>query len=117
MNNVPGRAVGWVARILGLVFAVFLSLSALNSPSIAEHLVQLIPTFVVIAAVIVAWVRPGLGAILFLALSAGATVYYHGYERVDHLLAITLPLVVVTVLFFLQWLMGKQPSPPAGAAG
>ncbi|MCJ7548601.1 MAG: hypothetical protein MUQ30_02845, partial [Anaerolineae bacterium] len=66
----------WVPRILGLLFAAFISLFALDSFGTGDplwqqavgFLIHMIPTGLVIGAVIVGWRRPLVGGVLCLGL-------------------------------------------------
>lgn len=73
MKNLTKRSLFWTPRILGVVFALFISLFALDvfsegngfwrtAIALALHL---IPTFVILAALAVAWRREWVGATFF----------------------------------------------------
>jgi hypothetical protein len=78
-----------IPRVLCIVFAVFLSLFALDvfsegygfGETILALLIHLVPTSLVVIALVVAWRWAGAGAILFIAL---ALVYLVMSRGLDH---------------------------------
>jgi hypothetical protein len=111
MNVRLQRLLFWTPRILGILFASFLSLFALDVFSegqglgevILPLLIHLVPVYVVVIALIVAWRWPVVGAIVFPALA----VCYVFMSRVRFhwavYVTIPVPLVILGVLFFLNW--------------
>ena len=101
-----GRALVWAPRILGIAVALFIGVFALDALGEGPRamLLHLVPTFVLLLAVLLAWHRPWVGAVVFSALSVGyaATVP----DRPDWMLVISGPLLVVGLLFLWSW---RQP--------
>lgn len=70
----------WSPRVFAIIYAVFISLFALDAwgtgagfwEELAAFIVHLMPTYFVLAALVVAWRQPKLGGILFIIL---ATVF------------------------------------------
>ena len=93
MKKPVKRAVYWIPRILCLLFAVFISLFALDVFSegygfwetIVALVMHLVPPGMILMALAIAWRWEWLGAILFVALGVGR-VRGHGLGevRVDH---------------------------------
>jgi hypothetical protein len=102
----------WTPRVLGVLFAVFISLFALDV--FGEHYppgqlltalaMHLVPTALVLAALLVAWRREGIGALLFIGLGAYYVASSWGHYGWDAHLAIAGPLVLTGLLFLLGWL-------------
>jgi hypothetical protein len=98
----------WTPRVLGMVCAVFLALFALDTfergfaldllPAFASHLV---PAFLVAAAVALAWRWPWLGGLLFVLFALGYALSVPG--RLDWIMAIAGPLLLVGLLFIVSW--------------
>lgn len=63
-------------------------------------LIHLIPTFILVAALVVAWKRERVGAWVFLA--CGVAMAAIGRFELAALLMIALPLIVIGALFLLQ---------------
>lgn len=110
MNHVCARFLYWTPRMLGIAYALFLSVFALDVFQEAHGIwnlsmgltVHLIPTFIIVAIVVIAWKWEWLGAILLL----GAVGWYSWTSLPAHLdWAITLgtPLLVIAVLFLAGW--------------
>lgn len=105
------RRLVWAPRILGLLFAGFLSLFALDAFS--EHdgfvsiavalLMHLVPTFVVLVVLAVAWRREWFGALGFAALGVLYVVWTRGSFPMATYLAISGPLFVIAGLFVAGW--------------
>jgi hypothetical protein len=108
----------WTPRILGVLFAVFISLFALDAlegpygpgPRLVALAVHLVPTALVVAALVVAWRQEGIGALLFLGLGAYYVAISWGHSRWDAYLAVAGPLLVTGLLFLLGWL--RRTGPP-----
>ena len=101
------HVISWIARTLGIVFVIFISLFALDVfgagygfwESILAFLIHLVPTFLVLIALLVAWRWPKVGALLY----AGLALFYIVVMRRDLdwqiLLLIPGPLLITGVLF------------------
>jgi hypothetical protein len=98
----------WTPRILGIGIVLFLSLFALDAfdgrplfTVLPGFLIHLLPAFLVLAAVALAWRSPLTGAVAFvgLALTYAITVRW----RLGWIAVIAGPLVVVAVLLVLSW--------------
>jgi hypothetical protein len=102
-----GRALVWAPRILGIAVALFIGVFALDAIGEGSRaiLLHLVPTLVLLLAVLLAWDRPWVGALVFsaLAVAYAATVP----ARPDWILVISGPLLVVGLLFL--W-SGRQPA-------
>jgi hypothetical protein len=98
----------WVPRALGLASVLGLSLFALDAfdtpggprAVAAAFAIHLIPSAVLLAVVTVAWRREGVGAVLFVG---AAVLYAFGVRRLDWILIIAGPLVVVATVYALAW--------------
>ena len=110
MNRNTKRILFWAPRILCILFAIFLSIFALDvfsagydfGETILALLIHLIPTCIVVMALLIAWRWEGVGAILFAAL---ALLYLAtgGKSWV-----ISGPLFLIGVLFLLNWIYRAQ---------
>ncbi|NMC47596.1 MAG: hypothetical protein GYA52_12295 [Chloroflexi bacterium] len=108
----------WLPRILGIGFTIFLSLFALdafeNGLSIGEmllgFLIHMIPSFVLIAILLIAWKWEIPGGLLYV----GAGIFYLVMARGMHwstYLLISGPLFLDGILFFLHhFLFRKTPA-------
>lgn len=111
MNMTTRRVLFWIPRILCILFALFLSMFALDvfsedygfGETILALLIHLVPTFFVVIALLIAWRRERFGAILFIALALIYLVMSKGESWV-----ISGPLLLVGVLFLFNWIYGAR---------
>lgn len=119
MSDLSKRALFWAPRVLSIAFVAYLSLFAMDV--LEEHLgfwrtvealtMHLIPCFVLIAVLILAWRREWIGAVLY----AGAGLFYiillvsmsHPASPATRLiwaLIIAGPAFLIAGLFLANWL-------------
>jgi hypothetical protein len=101
----------WAPRTLCIVFAAFISLFALDVFSqaksfgeiILDLLMHLIPTFALIALLVITWRKEWIGGLLFNVLALLYVVWGWGRFPLSTYLLIAGPLVVTGILFLLNW--------------
>ncbi len=111
--------VHWTPRILGVLFALFLSLFAVDVfgqgygfwEMIGGLLMHLIPTAVTLAVLAVAWRWEGIGGVLFLVLGGCYLALSSGWARWPAGLAIAGPLFLIGALFLIDWLCRARKEP------
>jgi len=122
MNTSTKRVLFWTPRVLCILFAMFLSIFALDvfseghgfGETILALLIHLIPVYIVVIILIVAWRWEWVGAILFNALAVFFVVWawgrFHGnWSQLGSVyLMISGPLVLVGVLFLFNWIYRAQ---------
>jgi hypothetical protein len=102
----------WTPRILCLLFAVFLSLFALDVfdqgfgfwETVLALLLHLIPTGIVLVVLAVSWRWERIGAILFMALGIWYLLTAWGRFHWSAYVVISGPLLLIGVLFLASWL-------------
>jgi len=107
----PSRALYWAPRVLGIAFAAFLGLFALDvfalQIGIGEKAValmmHLMPSMVVLAALAVVWRWEWVGAVLFPALALFHLISKWGQLELPGYVVIELPLLLLGGLFYLSW--------------
>jgi hypothetical protein len=110
MNAAIKRAVYWTPRVLCILFAVFISLFALDvfegkgfwETSVAL-LLHLVPTIIIVTVLVVSWRREWIGGILFIALGIFYVVWAWGRLHWAAYAFISGPLLLVGILFLLNW--------------
>lgn len=103
-------------RVLCILFAVFLGLFALDVfgeeygfwEGVLALLIHLLPVYIVVAVLIVAWRREWIGALLFFALGLFYLFETWGRFHWSTYLAISGPLVLIGILFLLNWIYRAQ---------
>ncbi len=99
----------WIPRIAGFLMCVFLAVFALDafapgqstSAALADVVIHLFPSVLVLAIVIASWRREWFGAVAFVVLAAAYALM--AGSRLDWVLAISGPLLIVGGLFFWSW--------------
>lgn len=102
----------WTPRVLGILFAVFISVFALDVfgagysfwETLGALIMHLIPTALVVVALVIAWRWEWAGAALFVALGVWYVIMAWGkFDWMTYLL-IPGPLFLIGVLFLVGWL-------------
>jgi hypothetical protein len=102
--------------VLGILFALFISLFALDVfgegysfwETIAALLIHLIPTYLVIIALVAAWRWAWTGALSFSGLAIFYVVMAWGRFPLVTYLAISGPLALIGLLFLINWIYWRQ---------
>lgn len=115
----------WLPRILCIVAISFVSLFALDAFSaelsfwqqIGAFLMHMIPSFILLGLLILAWKKEFIGGIIFILIGLGLSpvIFSHNY-RMNHsvlmslgiILTITIPFAVVGILFLISHFKNKK---------
>jgi hypothetical protein len=104
------RALFWAPRALGIAYAVFLSLLALDVfgegygfwNTLLALIIHLIPTAIIVAVLVLAWRWEWIGAVLFAA--AGTFYLATNLRHPNWIVVISGPLFAIAALFLIGWL-------------
>jgi hypothetical protein len=110
------RFIIWAPRVLCIIFALFLSIFALDVFSeglgfwqtILALLIHLIPAFLILIVLIVSWRWELVGGIIFTALGILYLVSSWGRFPWVTYLIVSGPLLLVGVLFLVNWAMKSE---------
>ena len=116
INTRVKRALFWTPRVLCIIFAVFLSLFALDVfgeghgfwETSLTLLIHLVPVYLVVAALVIAWRWEWIGAILFVALALFYLLWFWGSFHWSAYLVISGFLFMLGVLFLLNWIFRAE---------
>ena len=118
MSATAERVLLWTPRVLSIFFIAFLSMFALDVfderlgfwPTVFALMVHLLPSILLIAALIVAWHREGIGSMLYAAAGLLYVIWALSVPRFvplsvrfNWMLTIAGPAFVIAVLFLLSW--------------
>jgi hypothetical protein len=103
-------------RILGLLFAAFISLFALDVfgegygfwETIAALFIHLIPTWILLAILALAWRWELIGAVAFAGLGVAYLVLARGKFEWFTYLTISGPVFLMSALFLVDWLLRRR---------
>jgi hypothetical protein len=109
----------WTPRILGIAFAAFISLFALDVfgeghgfwESLLGFAIHMIPTALFIILLVLAWRWEWVGTVAFLALGAYYLLSTWGRMHWAAYVTISGPLVLLSVLFLANWLKRSDLKP------
>ncbi len=119
------KVIHWVPRILCIIAILFISLFAADAfglglsiwQQLVDFLMHLIPSFILLALLIIAWKWEYIGGIIFMIIGLGFSpiVFMHNY-KMNHsigmslgiILMITIPFVIVGILFIVSHFLKKK---------
>ena len=121
----PLKVFHWLPRIICILAILFVSLFAADAFSpeltiwqqLGAFIMHLIPSFILIAFLIIAWKWEYIGGILFIIIGLGLSpfVFVHNYKMNDSIwislgiiLSITIPFVIVGILFMVSHFLKKK---------
>jgi len=104
----------WIPRITGLLMVLFIGMFALDAfdPHLAVYrqilnfLIGLVPAYIVLATVIIGWKWDLAGCLIYLVLTLSYT--FLSYKHPLWLLGISLPLLILSILFFISWYLKRK---------
>jgi hypothetical protein len=103
------RVVTWTPRILAILYIIFITIFSFDeSVFTLPWFVHLMPTLILTLIVIFTWRKPLSAAIIFLILGFGFTLIFHTYTNWLIFLIISLPLILIGILFLLEKLFIKK---------
>jgi len=117
METTSARLLLWIPRMLGVLVSVFIGMFALDAFSggpfwqaLPDFMIHLVPAFILLALVWAFFRRPWIGAVAFTSLAIlYALTMSRG--RLDWMLTISGPLLLVGALFSWSWLQrGRMPA-------
>ena len=118
----------WLPRIICILAILFVSLFAADAftpeltvwQQIGAFVMHLIPSFILLAFLIVAWKWEYIGGIIFIIIGLGLSplVFMHNYKMNDSIwmslgiiAAITIPFAIVGILFIISHFLKKKNTP------
>jgi hypothetical protein len=111
MNTTTQQILFWIPRVLCILFALFLSMFALDvfsegngfGETILALLIHLVPTYLMVIVLVIAWRWEGIGAIFFIFFALFFLVASRGESWI-----ISGPLFLIGVLFLFNWVYREQ---------
>jgi hypothetical protein len=114
--NTTRRLLFWTPRVLCILYAMFLSLFALDVfgqgygfwGTILALVIHLVPTYIVLIALVIAWRWEWVSSLLFLGLGVFYLLETGGRFSWSTYLLISGPLFLLAILFFGSWIGGRS---------
>jgi len=119
------RLIHWIPRIIGMLAILFVSLFALDAfdpkltlwQQIFGFIMHLIPSFILIILLLIAWKWEYAGGIIFMIIGIGLSPFIFMFNyRMNHsvwmslgiIMAITIPFAIIGFLFILSHFLKKK---------
>ena len=111
MNPSVKRFLHWTPRILSILYALFISVFALDVfgegngfwGTALALVIHLIPTFLLVAILLLSWRREWIGGIVYLVLAFAYVVFTWGRFPWPTYAVIAGPLMVTSGFFLFDW--------------
>jgi hypothetical protein len=105
------KFITWLPRILTITFILFISLFSLDAFSepnsfwinLIGFFIHLTPSFILLIILLISWKRKLIGGISFIALAIIFTFAFHTYEDIVTLLLISLPPLLIGILYLIDY--------------
>ena len=115
-RNIPRTVLVLAPRILGIVYILFISLFALDVFSedadawsiCLGFMIHMIPSAILAVLLVISWHFELVGAAAYFILALLYYVLTKGKEDLLAYISISGPLLLISVLFFLNWLLIKR---------
>jgi len=109
MKPLSNQLLFWIPRILTILFAGFISLFAMDVfqegrglwETIGELLIHLIPTFILIALLLMSWKWEWIVGSVFIILGLAYMIMNFDYKQ--WIIAISGPMLLIGILYLLDW--------------
>lgn len=116
MRDITKTILFWSPRLLTMLFALFLSMFAMDAfngkagfgEQIKDFLIHLIPTFLILSFLCMAWKWEAIGAVVYFGLAGWYVVSCWGKFPLSVYFIIALPLIIIASLFLVNWLYHKE---------
>ena len=119
------KVIHWLPRIICMLAILFVSLFAADAfdhgdniwQKLGAFLMHLIPSFILLAFLVVAWKWELIGGIIFTVIGLGLSpvIFMHNYKMNNSIemslgiiMMITFPFIVVGILFIVSHYMNKR---------
>ena len=99
----------WIPRILTIAFIIFISLFALDSFGTSDpwymevlgFLIHLIPTYILLAILIVFWKKPVYSGVSYIILAIFFTIFFNTYRNIYSFILISILPAFIGILFLI----------------
>jgi hypothetical protein len=111
MKDVSGKILFWSPRILTILFALFISIFALDVleeglgffRTLLAFMIHLIPSSIIIIVLIISWRKEWIGGVVFAAFTIFYIYLTRGRFPISVYFVICVPMVLISILFFINW--------------
>ena len=98
----------WIPRVLIIAYILFISIFSLDAESVAGFFIHLLPSFVLVAFMVISWKDFKLAGILFVMAGIGTIIVFNTYRNLFVFLVISIVPVLIGVLFWMFNPKNKQ---------
>jgi hypothetical protein len=90
----------WWARGACITYITFISIFALDAENFLGWIMHMIPSFVLIAILSIAWTKQLIGTIAFGIMGIVFAIFFKSYQEIITFLLVPFPLFIVSALFY-----------------
>ncbi len=108
MNN---KTLYVLPRLLIIIYIGLISIFALDSQSVIDFMVHLIPSALLVGIAFVAWRWPRPGGIIFILLGLLFTFYFNTLTDITAFFVISFPILVIGAIFTVEHYNNKNILP------
>lgn len=109
-KKIVNKHLYWTPRVLGIIFIFLISILALDAFSegysfwiaIGAFLIHLVPSFMLILVLLIAWKREEIGGSIFIAAGLLSVILTFSRETFPGSLIVAGPFILVGILFLLN---------------
>ena len=94
-------------RSAGILLGLFYLIFALDSNSVIEFLIHIIPGVLILGAVSLSWFCPRYAGLAFIVLGLVSIFFFHTYREVEMFLMLSVPLIVIGIFFYTVTMINK----------
>ncbi|MBR9675407.1 hypothetical protein GOV05_00170 [Candidatus Woesearchaeota archaeon] len=114
-KKTKGKVLFWTPRSIVLLFIAFISVFALDVFSesyssielVMALLMHLTPSILLGLILFLVWKHPKIASVAFLGIALIFTIFFNTYKDIASFLILSLPLLIISFLFFLDYKYNK----------
>lgn len=100
MNKVRRKHLNISAKIISILYIALITMFVFDSEDFIGLLIHLIPTLIFLVCLVIAWLKPKIGGILFALAGLGTIIAFNTYREIFILIVISLIPVIIGALFW-----------------
>jgi phosphoglycerol transferase MdoB-like AlkP superfamily enzyme len=100
MKKIRRKHFNFSAKIVSIFYISLITLFSFDSENFIGLLIHILPSFIFISCLMIAWFKPRIGGILFAISGIGTIIVFNTYRELFIFLVISLIPVIIGTLFW-----------------